>query len=42
MIRVYYTTFLYGQESTAWKTFKNLKKAFQFCSQVNGRLEVIK
>ena len=41
MIRVYYKTFCYGQEAIAWKTFKNLKKAFIFCNQVNGTIEVI-
>jgi len=41
MIRVSYTIHLYGEESLAYKSFKNLKKAFIFCNQVNGTIEVI-
>jgi hypothetical protein len=42
MIRVSYTIHLYGEESLAYKTFKNLKYAFIFCKQVNGKVEVMK
>jgi len=42
MIRVYYKTYLYGQESTAFRNFKNLKKAIQFSRIVYGQLEVLK
>jgi hypothetical protein len=41
MFRVYYTTYMSGDQSTAFKTFKKMSQALRFLKQVNGKLEIM-